>query len=322
MHYARQYDNAFWNGSQLVFGDGDGIVFEPFTKPIDVLAHEFTHGVTEHSAALSYHDQPGALNESVSDAFGIMVKQRVLNQTVEQSDWLIGEGIFTPSVHGQALRSMKAPGTAYDEPRLGKDPQVATMADYVHTSSDSGGVHTNSGIPNHAFYLAASAVGGYSWERVGKVWYAALTGGQVTASTDFALFAQATVDAAGSLFGATDTTVAAIADAWREVGVLSTGDRPGSTGPAPDSGSTRVVRVRRTGGFAGRTLEGSIDLDMHPRAGDVRELLDRIDVTALPAGDPQPDRFSYEFDLLGRQVTVAEQDLTDDLERLATLVLA
>ena len=89
--------------------------------------------------------------------------QYTAGQPAAEASWLIGEGLFTPAVHGVALRSMRAPGTAYDDPVLGKDPQPATMADYVETEDDAGGVHTNSGIPNHAFFLAATAIGGNSW---------------------------------------------------------------------------------------------------------------------------------------------------------------
>ena len=86
VHYSRNYDNAFWNGSQMVYGDGDGEIFQRFTKSIDVIGHELTHGVTQFTANLEYQDQPGALNESISDVFGSLVKQRVLNQTAEQAD--------------------------------------------------------------------------------------------------------------------------------------------------------------------------------------------------------------------------------------------
>src|SRR5258706_3843063 len=113
VHYSEKYDNAFWDGGQMVYGDGDGDLFTLFTKPIDVTGHELTHGVTQYSANLNYQDQSGALNESFSDVFGSLVKQQALNQTTEQADWLIGQGIFTSKVHGVALRSMKAPGTAY-----------------------------------------------------------------------------------------------------------------------------------------------------------------------------------------------------------------
>ncbi|HEU4566735.1 MAG TPA: M4 family metallopeptidase, partial [Marmoricola sp.] len=139
VHYEQGYDNAFWDGKQLVFGDGDGKVFGPFTTPIDVTGHEFTHAVTQYTANLTYSDQSGALNESVSDCFGSCVKQRVLGQTAAEADWLIGEGLFLPGIHGVALRSMKDPGAAYDDPRLGRDPQVGSMSAYVHTTDDNGG---------------------------------------------------------------------------------------------------------------------------------------------------------------------------------------
>ncbi|MGN6577836.1 MAG: M4 family metallopeptidase, partial [Nocardioides sp.] len=177
VHYGRDYDNAFWDGRQLVFGDGDGKVFERFTKPVDVLGHELTHAVTERTAGLEYSGQSGALNESMSDVFASCLKQRLLGLEVQDADWLIGEGIFRPGVNGRALRSMAAPGTAYDDPVLGTDPQVGSMDAYVTTSQDNGGVHLNSGIPNRAFFLAATAIGGASWEAPGRIWYAALTSG-------------------------------------------------------------------------------------------------------------------------------------------------
>jgi Zn-dependent metalloprotease len=180
----------------MVFGDGDGTVFNRFTIAVDVIGHELTHGVTQFTAGLDYQGQSGALNESVSDVFGSLVKQRSLGQSAGQADWLIGAGLFTPEVHGVALRSMKAPGTAYDDPQLGKDPQPATMSGYVETSDDNGGVHTNSGIPNHAFYLAATAIGGNAWEGAGQVWDDVLTGGSLPHDVDFATFAEATMAAA------------------------------------------------------------------------------------------------------------------------------
>ena len=177
VHYGEQYDNAFWDGTRMVFGDGDGVTFTRFTAAVDVMGHELTHGVTQLTAGLAYRDQSGALNESVSDVFGSLVKQRALGQDAASADWLIGAGLFTDQVKGVALRSMKAPGTAYDDPTLGQDPQPATMSGYVTTTSDNGGVHINSGIPNHAFYLAATAIGGNAWEGAGQIWYDVLTGG-------------------------------------------------------------------------------------------------------------------------------------------------
>ncbi len=217
VHFGEGYDNAFWNGEQMVFGDGDGKVFLDFTIPVDVIGHELTHGVTQHTANLEYFGQSGALNESVSDVFGSLIKQYALGQTAAEADWLIGAGLLAPGVHGTALRSMKAPGTAYDDPNLGKDPQPATMEHYVHTGRDNGGVHINSGIPNHAFYLAAKALGGHAWEKAGQVWYDALTGGDLKSDAQFADFATLTAKAARERFGADE--LEAVQKAWEQVGV-------------------------------------------------------------------------------------------------------
>jgi Zn-dependent metalloprotease len=219
VHYDQDYDNAFWDGTQMVFGDGDGELFNRFTLALDVIGHELTHGVTEREAGLAYFNQSGALNESISDVFGSLVKQKALGQDVAAADWLIGAGLFTPKVKGSALRSMKAPGTAYDDPVLGKDPQPAHMDGFVRTNQDNGGVHINSGIPNRAFYLAASAIGGNAWDRAGMVWYNALLDPNVRANTDFAGFARVTVDVAGRLYGAGSAEALAVGAAWSDVGV-------------------------------------------------------------------------------------------------------
>lgn len=222
VHYGKNYDNAFWNGQQMVFGDGDNIIFTGFTGSTDVIGHELTHGVTGSEANLTYQNQPGALNESLSDCFGSMVKQFKLKQTSDKADWLIGAGILAKGIHGVALRSMKAPGTAYDDPKLGKDTQPANMANYVHTGEDNGGVHTNSGIPNHAFYLAATALGGHSWEQAGQIWYDTLTDNNLKANASFAAFANLTVTHAGARYGVNSTQQKAIREAWTQVGVLKT----------------------------------------------------------------------------------------------------
>jgi Zn-dependent metalloprotease len=222
VHFGMDYDNAFWNGSQMVFGDGDGVLFNRFTIAVDVTGHELTHGVTQHSAGLIYWGQPGALNESASDVFGSLVKQRSLNQTADQADWLIGEGLLVPDPTGggrrDALRSMKAPGTAYDDPVLGKDPQPAHMRDFVRTFQDNGGVHINSGIPNHAFYLAATKIGGNAWKQAGKIWYTTLTTATRPLSR-FQNFAVATARTAQSLYGANSAEYHAVREAWSEVGI-------------------------------------------------------------------------------------------------------
>jgi len=127
VHFDANYDNAFWNGQQMVFGDGDGQLFNRFTISLDVIGHELTHGVTQTDAKLVYQDQSGALNESISDVFGSLVKQFALNQTADQADWLIGAWLFTANVQGVGLRSMKATGTTFIGPVLGQEPQPATM---------------------------------------------------------------------------------------------------------------------------------------------------------------------------------------------------
>ncbi|WBB59442.1 M4 family metallopeptidase [Streptomyces sp. WMMC500] len=220
VHYGEDYGNAFWDGEQMVFGDGDGEVFLDFTLAVDVIGHELAHGVTQYTANLEYFGQSGALNESVSDVFGSLIKQHLLGQSAADADWLIGAGLLAPGVSGEALRSMKAPGTAYDDDVLGKDPQPATMADYVDTSTDNGGVHINSGIPNHAFYLLATDLGGNAWERAGSIWYDVLTGGGLATTADFAAFAAATVAAAEARYG-DGAERAAVLSAWSQVGVAT-----------------------------------------------------------------------------------------------------
>ncbi|WP_411285892.1 M4 family metallopeptidase [Lapillicoccus sp.] len=225
VHYDRAYDNAFWDGAQMVFGDGDGTYFNGFTSSIDVIGHELAHGMTQYTAGLTYVAQSGALNESVSDCFGSMVKQLTLGQSATEADWLIGAGLFTKKVKGTALRSMKAPGTAYDDPVLGKDPQPADMGGFVDlphdASHDNGGVHTNSGIPNRAFYLAATGIGGHAWEGAGQVWYDVLTGKDIAKDVTFADFADLTVAAARTRFGATSPKAKSVHDAWVTVKVLT-----------------------------------------------------------------------------------------------------
>ncbi len=316
VHYGERYANAFWDGSQLVFGDGDGTAFERLTASADVLAHEFGHAVTDYTAALAYRDQSGALNESVSDVFAACFKQRLAGESAAEGDWLIGEGIFVAGLDARALRDMAAPGTAYDDPALGRDPQVGHLDDFVVTEEDNGGVHLNSGIPNRAFQLAATAIGGTSLEGAGQIWYAALTAGTLTPDADFATFAAATVAAAGE-------HAAAVTAAWQEVGVTPGGARVPVPGPDA-AGVVGVVKVKRSGGFAGRTEEGEVVLgDADP---GVRSLVERIDLDAAAAGaaayQPMPDMFVYTFQVAdGDPVTLPEQALSGELRELAVLVL-
>jgi Zn-dependent metalloprotease len=222
VHFRTKLDNAFWNGSQMLYGDGSGQVLKvgSLTKSLDVIGHELTHGVTQYTAGLEYHDQPGALNESMSDVFGSLVKQRKLKQKADEADWLIGAGILVPAIGGVALRSMKDPGTAFPG-----DPQPATMANYVHLPADSdpdhdnGGVHINSSIPNRAFYLTAAAIGGFAWEDAGQIWYRALTT-RILATSSFAQAARATISSAAELFGRGSRQATTVREAWQQVGVI------------------------------------------------------------------------------------------------------
>lgn len=246
VHYQTGYDNAFWNGRQMVYGDGDEDLpedqrlFNRFTIAIDIIGHELTHGVTQFEANLVYRNQPGALNESMSDVFGSLVKQRVLNQTARQADWIIGEGLFTSNVNGVGIRSMKAPGTAYNDPVLGKDPQPGHMDDYVNTSSDNGGVHINSGIPNRAFYLVAYELNGFAWEKAGRIWYEVLTN-HLTANSDFQAAANATYLAAGNLYGVDSLEQQAVQNGWAGVGI-TVGDAPQDPPPTEPPGCLPTLK--------------------------------------------------------------------------------
>lgn len=319
VHYDRDYDNAFWNGAQMVFGDGDGTIFLGFTRSLDVIGHELTHGVTEATAGLVYRGQSGALNESISDVFGSLVKQRALGQSAEQADWLIGAELLAPGVNGVALRSMKAPGTAYDDPRLGTDPQPADMSGYIETNDDNGGVHLNSGIPNRAFYLVATSLGGNAWEAPGQIWYDVLTGDEIRADCDFATFAGLTIAAAGARFGPEQGS--AVEQAWRAVGVLDAG-APSETSGTP----TADLVVRRTGGFGGLVRERALQLDELPDEDRFhwQALLGGNRLTLLAEAPTHPDAFVYgvRCDAVGVDVTVPEPALDDDerglLERTLT----
>lgn len=249
VHYRQGYDNAFWDGEQMVYGDGDENLpaeerlFNRFTIAIDIIGHELTHGVTQFEAKLQYFQQPGALNESMSDVFGSLVKQYQLQQIASEADWIIGAGLLTENVNGVGIRSMKAPGTAYDDPVLGKDPQPGHMKDYVTTISDNGGVHINSGIPNRAFYITAVELGGFAWERAGQIWYVTLRD-KLTANSKFQECANLTYQTAGELFGAGSIEQQAIKKGWVEVGLNVDGGGPT---PPPDSGGCLEALLRLIG---------------------------------------------------------------------------
>jgi Zn-dependent metalloprotease len=276
VHYDNDFNNAFWDGRQMVFGDGDGQIFIGFTKAIDVIGHELTHGVTQYESALEYHDQPGALNESFSDVFGSLVKQKHLNQAADSADWLIGEGILGPNIHGVALRSMKDPGSAYDDPLLGKDPQPGHMKGYDKTTEDNGGVHINSGIPNHAFYFLATALGGYAYHDAGQIWY--LTLRRLNSEAQFQDCADVSFQSAAELFGQGSTQQQAVQIAWDKVGIKVTA-RLARTRP-----SRAPAMAAADGADFGRQVERLAD-----ELTRVRECIDAL-VERLAEGQPVSHR--------------------------------
>lgn len=223
VHYGTKYQNAFWNGRQMIYGDGDGKIFGSFTTDVDIIGHELTHGVIQYACNLHYENQSGALNESFSDVFGILVKQRIRNEDAKQSDWLMGANVLLGDEY--AIRSMKAPGSAYrNHPVLGSDPQPATMAGFENLPNtpegDWGGVHINSGIPNFAFYVAAYNRGGFAWDTIGRVWYAALTDSErVPPNATFLSVKNATLHHAREIFGVGSLELKAVEDGWKEAQV-------------------------------------------------------------------------------------------------------
>ncbi|MCK8490455.1 MULTISPECIES: M4 family metallopeptidase [Spirosoma] len=208
VHFGKAYANAFWDGDEMTFGDGDGEVFINLANAIDVTAHELTHGVVQYTAGLNYQGQSGALNEHYADVFGSVIKQIAKKETAATADWLIGDEIMGPTLKGQALRSMKAPGTAYDNKLMGKDPQPAHMDNIYKGSQDNGGVHINSGIPNKIFYLVSV---GIETDKAALLWFETLK--TLKPTTNFKSFKTAVLKQAkklakaGSLPADTETTV-------------------------------------------------------------------------------------------------------------------
>jgi Zn-dependent metalloprotease len=211
-------DNAFWDGGQMAYGDGDGRVFKRFTLSLDVVAHELTHGVQSFTSNLVYRGQSGALNEHFSDVFGILVRQWRRGESAAQADWLIGVEVLVPAATRRGIRDMLHPGTAYtNDPDLGSDPQPAHMKQLYTGGADNGGVHLNSGIPNRAFALAAVGLGGDAWETAGRIWYEAML--QLSRTSGFADMAAITAQIAGDAdrFGKDAKKV--VRDAWKKVGL-------------------------------------------------------------------------------------------------------
>jgi thermolysin len=252
VHFGSGYNNAFWYQNMMTYGDGDGSTFTPLTT-IDICGHEMTHGVTERTANLTYAKESGALNESWSDIMGSMVELYADGGVVSSDTWKIGEEAYTPGTAGDALRRM-------DNPNAVGDPDHYTLRLYQGTctasnANDQCGVHTNSSISNHAFYLIANggtnrvsgvAVTGIGGTNAAKIFYRALTT-YMTASTNFAGARTATLSAATDLFGASSAQYNSVATGWCAVGV---GTCPGGSTPTPTPTPTPTgTELLTNGGF-------------------------------------------------------------------------
>ncbi len=219
VHYGRDYLNAFWTGKEMVVGDGDGRIFSRFTASIDVIGKEYSNGVIGSETKLDYWEESGALFNSLATVFAVLIKQYALKQTAIKADWLLGTELMVPALNARALSSLANPGTAYDDPLLGKDIQPAHMDDYVHTKNDSGGIHINSGIPDHAFYRIAMALGGYAWEKAGRIWYEAIRDENIKPKSSFSEFAKITYANARRLYGEGSAEAQAVQKGWKDVGI-------------------------------------------------------------------------------------------------------
>jgi Zn-dependent metalloprotease len=213
VHYSRAFSNAFWTGEQMVYGDGDGLILLDFTRSPEFVGHEVFHGLTQHTCGLDYTDEPGALNESISDVFGSVFIQWRHGQDAGQAHWRIGPDLVGPTAQTLGWRCVRDLADPAHPESMTRQP--AHYADYI----PGGDPHDNSGIPNRAFHRAALAIGGHSWERAGQAWFASLL--QAHSRTTFAEFAALTVRNAARLFPSEPTVARVIETAWRDVGVAA-----------------------------------------------------------------------------------------------------
>ena len=216
VHYGREYQNAFWNGQQMVFGDGDGEIFNRFTIAIDVVAHELTHGVTETEAGLIYFQQAGALNESMSDVFGSLVKQYHLKQSADQLTGSSAKGCWRRVLRAAACARCPRPVPPMT---IRCSAKIRSLPIWIIISTRA--KTTAACILTPAFPIAPSIWQRPRWaalrERAGQAWYDTLCDKELPQDADFSTFARFTVQHAAKRF---DNTVAqAIQSAWHEVGV-------------------------------------------------------------------------------------------------------
>jgi Zn-dependent metalloprotease len=217
VHVGKSLNNAFWTGEQMAYGDGDGKLFTRFTRSLDVVGHELSHGVITYSADLLYQNESGALNEHFADVFGMLTRQWHTQTNAQNSDWLVGKDIMGPAARARSLRTFTAEKAYENDPYFGTDPQPKHVRDQYKGNDDNGGVHINSGIPNHAFYRFATALNGNAWEEAGGVWYDTLL--LLKSDAQFVDMAQATQKTALEQYGRGSTVHLALMAAWKAVGL-------------------------------------------------------------------------------------------------------
>ena len=218
VHYGEEIANAFWNGEQMLYGDGDGQLFQRFTASLDVVAHELTHGVVQFTANLEYLLEPGALNEHFADVFGVLVRFSKLGQDpADPKNWWLGGDVFKPGSGVGGIRTFTADKAYENHPVLGTDPQPKHYSKKYMGPRDGGGVHINSGIPNHAFYLTVKALGNSGLKKAALIWYDTLK--SLTQFSEFQEAAERTVQFAGVRFGTGSLEQRAVAGAWENVGI-------------------------------------------------------------------------------------------------------
>lgn len=270
VHYSNRYNNAFWDGSQMVYGDGDGVQFTYLSGDLDVVGHEMTHGITERSANLTYSDQSGALNESMSDIMGVLIetydKYDVRNGgtwTFNAADWTVGDDVYTPGTPGDALRSLADP-TKYGDP--------ANMSQYLYTGSDNGGVHTNSGIHNKAGFLVAQSLGN---DKTARIYYRGLTT-YLLKNSDFTAARVAMIQAATDLYGAGSAEVTAVTNAYNSVGISPV------IADTYESNNTTATAYQITSGVTYKSLINSTtDVDYYKIVTSARGTI-TVSLTTLP----------------------------------------
>ena len=184
VHYGQQINNAYWDGDQMIYGDGDGERFAPLGGALDVVAHELTHGVTDYTAGLSYQGESGALNESFSDIFAMLI---------DDANWEIAETVYTPAIPGDALRSAADP-TRYADPSV--------WGEFLRTNLDNGGIHSNSGIYNKIAYEIGVTIGR---PKTAAIFYRTLTA-KLTALSDLVVARNLTIQACDELIGSRGIT--------------------------------------------------------------------------------------------------------------------